>query len=97
VRANLADRVVRKHFGTNGSIVFGGVFAAHQIGAAIAATGSAIVRDQLGTYNAAWSTAGILCLIATVLAMLVHAPGAACRWRLPRSTVRPPLCASDAR
>jgi len=50
----------RRHFGANGSIVFGWVFAAHQIGAAIAATGSAIVRDHLGTYNAAWYTAGVL-------------------------------------
>jgi predicted MFS family arabinose efflux permease len=73
----------RQHFGENASIVFGWVFASHQIGAALAATGSAMVRDQLGTYNAAWYAAGCLCLIATVLAMMIRAPGAgARRWRL---------------
>jgi sugar phosphate permease len=73
----------RLHFKENASIVFGWVFAAHQIGAAIAATGSAMVRDQLGTYNAAWYGAGLLCLLATLLALMVRAPGAGMRqWRL---------------
>ena len=45
--------------------------------------GSAMVRDQLGTYNAAWYAAGFLCLIATGLALMVRAPGAGLRrWRL---------------
>jgi sugar phosphate permease len=73
----------RQHFGENASIVFGWVFASHQIGAAVAATGSAMVRDQLGTYTAAWYAAGCLCLVATVLALMVRAPGASTRrWRL---------------
>ena len=73
----------RLHFGPNASIVFGWIFASHQVGAAIAATGSAMIRDQFGTYNAAWYAAGCLCLVATVLAVMVRAPGAGLRqWRL---------------
>jgi sugar phosphate permease len=67
----------RQHFGTSGSIVFGWVFAAHQVGAAIAATGAAVIRDQLGAYTAAWYSAGFLCLFAAVFSLLVRAPGAA--------------------
>jgi sugar phosphate permease len=73
----------RQHFGANASVVFGWVFAAHQVGASIAASASAVLRDQLGSYNAAWYGAGCLCLIATVLVLLVRAPGEnARRWRL---------------
>ena len=73
----------RQHFGANASIVFGWIFAAHQIGAAVAATASAAVRDQLGSYNAAWYGAGFLCLIATVFALLIRVPGTSRRiWRL---------------
>lgn len=73
----------RQHFGTSGSIVFGWVFAAHQVGAAIAATGAALIRDQLGAYTAAWYSAGFLCLFAAVFSLLVRAPGASRpRWRI---------------
>src|SRR5262245_34840247 len=65
----------RQHFGTNGSIVFGWVFAAHQIGASIVAVGAGVIRDQLGAYTAAWYVAGFLCLFAAVLSLLVRAPG----------------------
>ncbi|HKD98838.1 MAG TPA: MFS transporter [Micromonosporaceae bacterium] len=76
----------REHFGAEGSIVFGWVFAAHQVGAAIAATGAAVIRDQLGTYTAAWYSAGFLCLIAAVFSILVRRPGATpTRWRLARA------------
>jgi MFS family permease len=50
----------RQHFGANASVVFGWVFAAHQVGASIAATASGVLRDQLGTYTAAWYGAGCL-------------------------------------
>jgi len=63
--------------------VFGWVFAAHQVGAAIAATGAAVIRDQLGAYTAAWYSAGFLCLFAAVFSLLVRAPGASRpRWRV---------------
>ena len=52
----------RQHFGDSGSIVFGWVFASHQIGAAFAATAAAVVRDHYGAYDFAFYAAGMLCL-----------------------------------
>jgi sugar phosphate permease len=76
----------RQHFGASGSIVFGWVFAAHQIGASIAATGAGVIRDSFGTYTYAFYAAGFLCLFAAVFSLLVRAPGAARpRFRLASS------------
>ncbi|WP_433421677.1 MFS transporter [Microtetraspora malaysiensis] len=57
----------RKIFGANGAIVFGWVFASHQIGAAFAATLAGVTRDHLGNYDLAWYGAGVLCLVAAVM------------------------------
>ncbi|MFC4130800.1 MFS transporter [Hamadaea flava] len=57
----------RTHFGADGPIVFGWVFASHQIGAAVAATGAGVVRDALGSYSLAWYAAGALCFIAAAV------------------------------
>jgi len=57
----------RTHFGADGPIVFGWVFASHQIGAAIAATGAGVVRDALGSYSLAWYAAGALCFVAAAV------------------------------
>ncbi|MDQ1600484.1 MAG: hypothetical protein QOD68_1958 [Actinomycetota bacterium] len=54
----------RQYFGDAGPVVFGWVFAAHQVGAAIAATAAGLTRDHLGTYTPAWFVAGGLCLVA---------------------------------
>jgi MFS family permease len=59
----------REYFGASGPIVFGWVFASHQVGAAIAATGAGLVRDQLGHYAPAWYVAGTLALCAAVLSL----------------------------
>jgi sugar phosphate permease len=64
----------RQHFGADGPVVFGWVFAAHQIGAAIAATGAGLVRDFTGDYNPAWITSGILCLFAAVMSVRIGRP-----------------------
>jgi len=69
----------RQHFGDSGSIVFGWVFASHQIGAAFAATAAAVVRDHYGAYDFAFYAAGLLCLFAAIFSMLVRVPGAARR------------------
>ncbi|GAA4214223.1 MFS transporter [Actinocatenispora rupis] len=61
----------RKAFGDSAPIVFGWVFAAHQVGAAIAATGAGLLRDSLGSYDVAWYVAGALCLQAAVFAAVV--------------------------
>jgi hypothetical protein len=57
----------RDVFGSNGAMVFGWVFAAHQIGAALAAFGAGYVRAQTGTYTAAWVAAAALCAVAAVV------------------------------
>jgi predicted MFS family arabinose efflux permease len=53
------------------SVVFGWVFAAHQIGAASAAYAAGWVRTSFGTYSAAFLTAGWLCAAAAALAWSV--------------------------
>lgn len=57
----------RKIFGTDGPVVFGWVFASHQIGAALIATLAGATRDHLGSYDAAWYGAGALCLLAAFM------------------------------
>ncbi len=45
-----------------GAIVFGWVFAAHMIGAAVAATASGVLREVQGSYTGSWWLAGVLAL-----------------------------------
>ena len=61
----------RRYFGLSGPVVFGWVFASHQVGAALAAGAAGVLRDQLGTYDLAWYGAGGLCLIAAVLSLRI--------------------------
>lgn len=61
----------REIFGKDGPIVFGWVFASHQIGAAIAATAAGVVRDQTGQYTAAWFGAAGLCMVAAVVSATI--------------------------
>ncbi|MQA86291.1 MAG: MFS transporter [Streptosporangiales bacterium] len=71
----------RDRFGLRGPIVFGWVFASHQVGAAFAAFGGGLIRDQLGTYDLAWYVAGGLCVIATAMSLRIR-PAAAPRDRI---------------
>jgi predicted MFS family arabinose efflux permease len=64
----------REAFGDQGTLVFGWVFASHQIGAAVAATVAGIIRTSLGTYDLAWYGAGGLCVVAAGLSLGVRAP-----------------------
>ncbi|MDO3701006.1 MFS transporter [Micromonospora sp. C28SCA-DRY-2] len=67
----------REYFGASAAVVFGWVFAAHQVGAALAATGAGLVRDQLGDYALAWFAAGALSIGAAGLSLLLRRrPGA---------------------
>ncbi len=59
----------RQAFGSSGAIVFGWVYAAHQIGAASAAFGAGYIRDSTGTYTAAWIAAAALCAVAAVVSL----------------------------
>jgi MFS family permease len=52
-------------------IVYGWVFAAHQVGAGIAALGAGIIRTSLGDYRLAFVTSGMLCLFAALLALAI--------------------------
>jgi predicted MFS family arabinose efflux permease len=61
----------RDRFGVSGPIVFGWVFASHQLGAAFAAFGAGTTRDHLGSYDLAWYAAGGLCMIAAAMSVLI--------------------------
>ncbi|MDC3724376.1 MFS transporter [Rhodococcus sp. Rp3] len=62
----------RRIFGDRGTIVFGWVFASHQIGAAAAAFGAGVIRDNLGTYTYAWWAGATLCVVAASLSILTR-------------------------
>ncbi|QQQ77555.1 MFS transporter [Saccharothrix sp. 6-C] len=61
----------RQVFGLSAPVVFGWVFASHQIGAAIAATAAGLTRDHFGDYAPAWYVAGVLSIGAAFLSMKV--------------------------
>ncbi|ALJ20469.1 MFS transporter [Microbacterium sp. No. 7] len=62
----------RRIFGERGTIVFGWVFAAHQVGAAVAALTAGVVRDAFGDYTLAWWGGAALCAVAAVLSFLTR-------------------------
>ena len=55
-----------------GPIVFGWVFASHQVGAALAATGAGVVRDVTGGYAPAFYAAAGLCVVAAVMSYAIR-------------------------
>jgi predicted MFS family arabinose efflux permease len=61
----------RRHFGATAPVVFGWVFAAHQLGAAVAASGAGMIRDRNGNYDLAFYCAAALCAIAVGLSAAV--------------------------
>lgn len=61
----------REIFGDRGTIVFGWVFASHQLGAAAAALGAGVIRDTLGDYTLAWWGGAALCIVAAALSIAV--------------------------
>ena len=62
----------RSAFGERGTVVFGWVFASHQIGAAIASVAAGFARDRTGTYTVAWFSAALLCVVAAVISVRVR-------------------------
>ena len=58
-------------------LVFGWVFAAHQLGAAVAAYGAGLTRTLLLTYNPALFTAGAACLVAAAAVLAIRRPNRA--------------------
>lgn len=59
----------REIFGKDGSVVYGWVFAAHQVGASAAAIAAGVLRDAAGEYTWAWFGAAGLCLVAAVVSV----------------------------
>lgn len=47
-----------------GPLVYGWVFAGHQVGAAVAATGAGYLRDTTGSYKSSFVIAGVCCMFA---------------------------------
>lgn len=54
-----------------GTIVYGWVFVAHQIGASVAALGAAVLRVQLGNYAVSFYIAAAMCLFAAYLVLQI--------------------------
>lgn len=77
----------RRIFGSEGTIVFGWVFASHQLGAAGAALAAGVVRDTFGSYTYAWFGGAALCLIAALLSIALR--------RLPEQPPDPADVARD--
>jgi sugar phosphate permease len=55
-------------------LVFGWIFAAHQLGAATAAYGAGFARTLLLSYSPALYTAGAACLVAAVVVLAIRKP-----------------------
>ncbi|ANM12454.1 MULTISPECIES: MFS transporter [unclassified Rhizobium] len=66
-----ADRFGREKVG----LVFGWVFAGHQLGAATAAYGAGLSRTELSSYLPAFFIAGAFCLLASILAITLKKSG----------------------
>lgn len=63
-------------------IVFGWIFASHQIGAAVAAYAAGAVRTRFGNYEPAFFAAGLLCLGAALMVLRIG--------RAAHGTILPP-------
>jgi sugar phosphate permease len=59
--------LTRQAFGAEkAGLVFGWIMAAHQVGAALAATFAGLIRTNEGNYDHAFMIAGVLCIITAV-------------------------------
>jgi predicted MFS family arabinose efflux permease len=64
----------RELFGAQATLVFGWVFASHQVGAALAASAAGAVRTGTGSYDLVFLGAGLLCLVAAAASLTVRRP-----------------------
>jgi len=62
-----ADTFGRRNLG----VVYGWIFASHQLGAAAAAFAAGAVRTYFGDYRLAFMTSGLLCLLAAGLVIRI--------------------------
>jgi MFS family permease len=61
----------RDIFGPTSAVVFGWIYASHQIGAGIVALAAGLVRDHYGSYTPAWVGGAVLCVVGAVLSVLI--------------------------
>jgi predicted MFS family arabinose efflux permease len=65
-------RLTAQRFGPErANLVFGWIFAGHQLGAAMAAFGAGLSRTVLSTYLPAFFAAGALCIIAALITLAI--------------------------
>lgn len=64
----------REAFGASSAVVFGWIFASHQIGGGVLALVAGIVRDATGSYDTAWYLGAGLCAIGALLSILIRRP-----------------------
>jgi len=64
--------LTREAFGAAAPVVFGWIFASHQLGAAFAALVAGLARDALGSYDIAWYGGAVLCVIGAALSLAVR-------------------------
>jgi sugar phosphate permease len=68
-------RLTAQRFGTErANLVFGWIFAGHQLGAGTAAFGAGLSRTIYATYVPAFFVAGALCIVASLLVITVSRP-----------------------
>jgi predicted MFS family arabinose efflux permease len=59
-------------FGTkNSGIIYGWIFASHQVGAAVAAFGGGLIYKYFNTYTWAFFLAGVFCLLASLFVIII--------------------------
>jgi len=65
-------RLAARSFGEdNAPVMFAWIVCAHQLGASVAAYGAGIVRVGAGSYGPAFLSAGALCLVASIMALMI--------------------------
>ena len=65
-------RLAARCFGEdNAPVMFAWIVCAHQLGASVAAYGAGIVRVGAGSYGPAFLSAGALCLVASIMALMI--------------------------
>ena len=68
-------RLTAQRFGPErANLVFGWIFAGHQLGAATAAFGAGMSRTVLATYLPAFFVAGALCVVAALIVLAISRP-----------------------
>src|SRR4051812_41278 len=68
-------RLTAQRFGPErANLVFGWIFAGHQLGAATAAFGAGLSRTVWATYLPAFFAAGVLCIIAALIVLAITRP-----------------------